>query len=78
MTKTVGHTAGHTDVSLWYILKGCSSVQYTFDIEEFIQVRWFFLDEIPYNQADPHMKRFIEKLTFLKVLDKKELEFAHG
>ena len=61
-TKTVGVTAGHTDVSLWYVLKGDSRKTYKYDTEEFNQVRWFGLDEIPYGRSDPHMKRFIEKL----------------
>lgn len=67
-TKTVGQSAGHTDISLWYILKGCSSVSYTFDPEEFVQICWFSSERIPYNQSDPHMKRCIEKLNSLGVL----------
>lgn len=73
VTKTVGQTSGHIDISLWYILKGCSSVSYTFDVEEFIQIRWFSLDQIPYNQADPHMKRCIAKLSSIGILRKAAL-----
>jgi len=61
-TLTVGLTAGHTDVSLWYVLKGDSHATYQFDEEEFNKVRWFRLDDIPYEKSDPHMRRFIEKL----------------
>jgi 8-oxo-dGTP diphosphatase len=61
-TLTVGLTAGHTDVSLWYILKGDSHATYQFDEEEFNDIRWFHLDDIPYEKSDPHMRRFIEKL----------------
>lgn len=61
-TVTVGITAGHTDVSLWYVLKGDSSVSYAFDQDEFNAVSWFGFDEIPYAKSDPHMSRFISKL----------------
>lgn len=73
VTRTVGQTAGHTDISLWYILKGCSSISYAFDSEEFVQICWFSSDQIPYNQADPHMKRCIAKLSSLGVLEKARL-----
>lgn len=62
VTKTVGLTAGHTDVSLWYVLKGHHRALYEFDEEEFMVVQWFNLDEIPYDRSDPHMGRFINKL----------------
>lgn len=61
-TMTVGLTAGHTDVSLWYVIKGNHTDFYHFDKEEFNDIRWFDFDEIPYTKSDPHMKRFIEKL----------------
>ena len=61
-TTTVGSTAGHTDVSLWYLLKGDSTNFYAYDKEEFKAVQWFSFDDIPYHQSDPHMRRFIEKL----------------
>lgn len=65
-TVTVGLTAGHIDVSLWYVLKGDSKSTYVFDKEEFNGVKWFGLDSMPYSQSDPHMKRFIEKLRTFK------------
>lgn len=61
-TLTVGLTAGHIDVSLWYVLKSDSSKTVSFDKEEFENVRWFKLDEIPFDQSDPHMQRFVRKL----------------
>ena len=66
VTKTAGNVARHTDVSLWYLLKGdpCESLEY--DAEEFNQIRWFGIDEIPFERSDPHMKRFIEKMICRK------------
>lgn len=61
-TVTVGLTAGHTDVSLWYVIKGDSTIEYTFDKDEFNGIKWFSFDEIPYENSDPHMKRCIKKL----------------
>jgi hypothetical protein len=61
-TVTVGLTAGHTDVSLWYVLKGDHQNIYNYDAEEFNAIRWFGFDEIPYECADPHMARFMAKL----------------
>jgi 8-oxo-dGTP diphosphatase len=62
IAKTVGQTAGHTDISLWYILKGSRAAIYAFDTEEFSQVQWFSPDEIPYERSDPHLRRCIQKL----------------
>ncbi|MBY0272785.1 MAG: NUDIX hydrolase [Alphaproteobacteria bacterium] len=61
-TVTVGFTPGHTDVSLWYILKGDKDVSYSFDRGEFNAIQWFGWDEIPFERSDPHMERFIQKL----------------
>jgi 8-oxo-dGTP pyrophosphatase MutT (NUDIX family) len=62
ITNTVGLTAGHTDVSLWYVLKGDCQQDYSFDKAEFSAIKWFALDEVPYDKTDPHMRRFIAKL----------------
>lgn len=56
---------GHTDVSLWYLLRGDSSRAIEFDRGEFHGVRWFGFDEIPFERSDPHMRRFITKLRAL-------------
>ncbi len=61
VTKTVGHVACHTDVSLWYVLKGNYQDDLKYDPDEFHQVRWFKQQELPFTQADPHMKRFVNK-----------------
>ncbi len=61
-TVTVGLTPGHTDISLWYLLKGSCQDIYDFDVREFNAIQWFALDDIPYEASDPHMKRFIQKL----------------
>jgi 8-oxo-dGTP diphosphatase len=53
---------GHTDVSLWYLLRGDSSHAIEFDRGEFHGVRWFGFDEIPFERSDPHMRRFVDKL----------------
>ena len=62
VTKTVGNVAKHTDVSLWYLLKGDPSQVLDYDPNEFHQIRWFRIDEIPLEKSDPHMKRFIQKI----------------
>lgn len=67
VTKTVGKTAGHTDVSLWYVIKGNSFENLWFDSRECNSIRWFSVDKIPLEKSDPHMGRFIQKLkTYLK------------
>lgn len=52
-TETVGLTAGHTDVSLWYTLRGDRTDDIRFDITEFKSIRWFGLNDL---------ERFVEKL----------------
>ncbi|HEB62598.1 MAG TPA: NUDIX hydrolase [Bacteroidetes bacterium] len=59
-TKTVGKTAGHTDVCLWYALKGNRKLTLTLDKSEFHKACWFHYTQIPAN-TDPHLKRFVEK-----------------
>lgn len=68
VTQTVGQTAGHTDVSIWCLLLGCSNKLYLFDQEGFNQVCWFTPSDIPYQQSDFHMKRCIEKLSRLNLI----------
>ena len=65
ITETVGSTAGHTDVSLWYLLTGDGSLAIDFDPGEFHSVRWFPLDELPLHRSDPHIERFVRKLLSL-------------
>ena len=61
-TATVGLTAGHTDVSLWYVVRASRDQPLSFDLQEFCAVRWFRLEDVPFGRSDPHMRRFISKL----------------
>ncbi len=65
-TVTVGKTAGHTDVSLWYVLKADSTKKVTYDPGEFNGCRWFDYEEILKTDIinlDPHIHRFANKLV---------------
>jgi len=62
VTPTVGTVARHTDVSLWYVLRGDCQQLIVFDLNEFLGVTWFPLDQLPYERADPHLERFVRKL----------------
>lgn len=57
---TVGLTPGHTNVCLWYILKGDSKASYIYDKSEFHTIEWFDLDAPPDN-AEEHLSRFMSK-----------------
>jgi 8-oxo-dGTP pyrophosphatase MutT (NUDIX family) len=61
-TVTVGKTAGHTDVCLWYVLKGNRNMDLSFDQSEFTRVKWFHKDNIPLERTDPQLGRFLKKL----------------
>ncbi len=61
-TETVGLTAGHTDVSLWYVVHALRTQALRFDAGEFNAVRWFAFADVPCERSDPHMNRFIAKL----------------
>jgi 8-oxo-dGTP diphosphatase len=64
-TQTVGLTAGHTDVSLWYLLRGDIHQALDFDRREFTDMNWFTFDEVLQSHPavfDPHMQRFTKKL----------------
>lgn len=65
VTKTVGKSEDHTDVSLWYVIKADSSLDLDYDTEEFHQVKWFPIDQLPYEHSDPHLSRFIDKFMNL-------------
>lgn len=60
-TETVGRTAGHIDVSIWYAMKGDRAARMRFDPGECRDVKWFHRDGLPHN-TDPHLGRFVEKL----------------
>ncbi|MEK8029781.1 NUDIX hydrolase [Ideonella sp. DXS29W] len=61
-TPTVGLTAGHVDVSLWYVVHADRQSPIVFDCSEFFEARWFAFSDVPLNRADPHLGRFIQKL----------------
>ena len=61
-TSTVGLTAGHTDVTLWYVVQANREQPLKYDESEFNAVQWFPLAEVPVHRADPHMHRFVAKL----------------
>lgn len=59
---TVGLTAGHTDVSLWYVVHGDRRRPIHFDTGEFHSVQWFAFADAPVFRSDPHLGRFLSKL----------------
>lgn len=64
VTKTIGQ-GRHTDVSLWYLLRGAEEMLVNWDEREFRGVRWWSEDEISaqgVKDFDPHMLRFISKV----------------
>jgi 8-oxo-dGTP diphosphatase len=62
VTQTQGNDLGHTDVSLWYVLLGDVHQPLAYDEEEFFDVAWFALDDIPAQRVEPHLTRFVAKL----------------
>jgi 8-oxo-dGTP diphosphatase len=62
-TATVGLTAGHVDVSLWYVVRADRNQPVKFDHVEFESVQWFRFSEVPVNRSEPHLTRFLEKLA---------------
>ena len=62
VTTTVGLTAGHTDVSLWYVVRASRQQHITFDEREFKGIRWFPFDQVPWQRSDPQLRRFLSKL----------------
>jgi len=66
VAETVGTTAGHIDVSLWYVFKADSSINYAYDTNEFNAIQWFPLTELPLERSDPHMSRFLQKISEMK------------
>ncbi|OGN55696.1 MAG: NUDIX hydrolase [Chlamydiae bacterium RIFCSPHIGHO2_12_FULL_44_59] len=62
IAKTTNPVGQHTDISFWFLLKKPEDLVLTYCKEEFHQICWFSLDEIPYHRSDSNMKRFIDKL----------------
>ena len=61
-TQTVGLTAGHVDVSLWYVVQADRRQTLRIDPDEFLAARWFAFADAPTCRSDPHLGRFIQKL----------------
>jgi ADP-ribose pyrophosphatase YjhB (NUDIX family) len=59
-TETVGQTAGHIDVSLWYLVRA-EAKEVDIDGSEFESARWFPFGEVPHARSDPHLLRFLRK-----------------
>lgn len=78
VTETVGLTAGHTDVSLWYVVRASRAQPIEFDQSEFRAVRWFASDQVPLQRSDPHLGRFINKLKQRGELGKLNRESQKG
>lgn len=67
-TTTVGLTAGHQDVSLWYVVEASRKQPITFEEQEFNSVQWFRFSDVPFERSDPQMRRFVQKLGFLRTV----------
>jgi 8-oxo-dGTP diphosphatase len=61
-TVTVGVSAGHTDVSLWYVIRRNRRDALDIDEREFDSARWFELSDIPRERSEPNLGRFVAKL----------------
>jgi len=66
VTKTINTSSPHTDVSLWYLLKGDSTKKLDYDTREFNGYKWVSSEEIlamDIKTLDPHLHRLVKKLT---------------
>jgi hypothetical protein len=66
ITETVGISAGHMDVSLWYVINADRRLELQFDPAEFNAVQWFHSSEAPVSRSDPHLQRFLRKLALAR------------
>lgn len=65
VTETVHTATSHTDVSLWYALKGKQDMVLDWDKTEFAGVRWESIVDIAGGDYFPDLRRFCEKLTLM-------------
>lgn len=65
VTETVGQSAGHWDVSLWFAVKGRRDERLDYDRAEFAGIHWFHRDALPVDRAEPNLARFLRKLAGL-------------
>ncbi|MEU6562976.1 NUDIX hydrolase [Nocardia nova] len=61
VTRTVGDNS-HTDVSLWYVMRGHRDHDYHLDPAEFSSARWWEIEASVLPESDPHLGRFVTKL----------------
>jgi 8-oxo-dGTP pyrophosphatase MutT (NUDIX family) len=65
VTRTVGIDAGHTDVSLWFVVEWHREQPLNLDHNEFRQARWWSPSELHRADAsrfDPSFTRFVSKI----------------
>jgi len=63
---TIAETIGanpHEDVSLWYPLQGQAGLVPDYDRREYRRMCWFGFDDVPLDDTDPNLERFLGKLT---------------
>lgn len=66
VTSTVGIDAGHTDVSLWFVVACRPGQSFRLDPDEFRSGRWWTpaqLRNADPARFDPHLTRFLAKLA---------------
>lgn len=59
------HAGSHTDVSLWHIVRGDSSISLNCDSTEINSYKWQTLDQVletDISKLDPHMHSFVNKM----------------
>jgi 8-oxo-dGTP diphosphatase len=64
VTETVGTTAGHTDVSLWFLVGVDQAASLVLDHDEFHAARWWSPAQLLTADPagfDPHLGRFLAK-----------------
>jgi 8-oxo-dGTP pyrophosphatase MutT (NUDIX family) len=62
VTQTVGKGLPHTDVSLWYVVRGSRNREYFLDPREFDSGDWWDITPHTIPESDPHLGRFLTKL----------------
>jgi len=63
--RTTGLTPGHTDISLWYLLRGSVHDFHPYDKGEFNDIEWYSFAEVLDSDPaifDRHLQRFVRKL----------------
>jgi 8-oxo-dGTP diphosphatase len=65
LAETVGPTAGHIDVGMWFLVRGDCTKLPEFDLKEFRSIKWCSLAEIAKLRTDRNMERFLSKMKEL-------------